>query len=347
MKVKYYTIIILLSTCTSVVKAQLGRDSVMLMERSIDRSITLHRGQLRMEFGYGLSAVSRRFDEDGNNIKLVDEGYSFVRHTWVADFRYGILDNLTLQVATNYKKQSQRHRTAFISETSGDLIRLFEIRDKKGIEDLLVTISARAPFTSKKLDIVATGGVFLPLGNDQATRPEHAVIQGEGFKDVNYHYSTGWGSNVLTATMGGLVKYRFPKNAVTLSAMYDYPLGESKEKVWFHQVTNDQFEYQSESTRYQLPGVLNYSFEFERQLAPWIDLSLLVKGMNSSGGWNEINQAKVTRAPMAYYSFNPGYEILVTHKLWLRQRFSFGLFGKDAEAPFTFHTAVVYNFFPF
>lgn len=328
--------------------AQSVKDSLLMKERSIDRAITLHRGQFRIEGGYGFSAITKRFDDEGETIKLSDEGISYVRHAWALDFRYGILENLTLNIASGYKRQSQRIQEVIITDANFGITRVFEIQKKNGLEDLLVALSARAPFTPKTLDLVVTGGIYIPTGKDEASEPEHTVTDdGAGFRDITYRYNSTWGSGTLVTTFGGLLKYRSPYYAFTAAMMYNFPLGESEEVNWQHQLVNNDFEYEGERYAYQLPGLINFSVEIERQLAPWFDLSVLFYGKKSSGGWDEIDGERLSRPEVSMFSFSPGYEILVTPKIWLRQRFSFPIMGKNEEAPFSISTSLVYNFFPF
>jgi hypothetical protein len=324
--------------------AQSQKDSLLMKERSIDRPITLHRGQFRIEGGYGLSAITKRYDSEGGVIKLRDEGLSYVRHAWYVDLRCGIVNNLTLQLSSSYKRQSQRIEDV-ITTDAFSVTRLFEIQKKNGVEDLLIALSARAPFTSKSLDVVVTGGAYLPIGKDEDSRPEHKIIEDVGFRDITYHYNKTWGSATIIATMGGLIKYRTDNYAFTGSVMYNYPLSESEGINWQHQLIGNEFDYQSQGYTYQLQGSYNFLIEIERQLAPWFDLSIMVAGESTFGGWDELNGVKVTRSTSNLYTFNPGYEILVTPKVWLRQRIHVTLAGKDNEAPFSISTSLVYNFF--
>lgn len=334
---------LLLTLSTSLV-AQPVKDSVWMNERSIDRPLTLHRGQFRIEGGYGLSAITKRYDEEGELIKLRDEGLSYVRHNWYVDFRYGIFENLTIQVATNYKRQSQRIEEVIMTDASG-ITRLFEIQKKNGIDDLLIALSGRAPFTSKALDLIVVGGAYIPIGDDRQGKPEHTIIEEAGYRDITYRYNLAWGSNAIIATMGGQLKYRAGNSAYTASVLYDYPLSESTGVTWSHQLIGNEFEYASEKYKYHLPGIIHVVVEFERQLAPWFDLSLMARGSISSGGWDESTGLKVTQSKTEVFAFNPGYEILITPKIWLRQRLSFPLTGTNGEAPFSINTSLVYNIF--
>src|SRR5262245_53318470 len=90
--------------------SQVSPDSILINERSIDRPLTLHKGQLRISGSYALGIVNKRFDEGGDAIRLSDEGLTSVRHTMVAELKYGVLDYLELQVIFARQSQAIRER---------------------------------------------------------------------------------------------------------------------------------------------------------------------------------------------------------------------------------------------
>lgn len=324
--------------------AQTPRDTILAAERSIDRPLTLHKGQLRVEGGYGLSAITRRFDSEGNKIHLRDEGRSFVQHQWLVDIRYGLLENLTLSFSTNLRRQSER--TEQVLNVSEDVTGLFEIKHRRGLEDPLLSLSARAPFTSSALDIILTGGIYLPISKHEEQEPKHK-LEDVGYRSIVYNYNQKWGNGVLIGVVGGNLKYRAVNTAFTGTFLYSHPFGATDNVRWQHQLVNDQFQYQRQSYQYQLPNRMNFSVEVEQQLAPWFVLSAILAGEKTAGGWNEINGVRYAWPDQQFFSVNPGYEILVTPKIWLRQRIIFSVSGQAADAPFSIYTSLVYNFFPF
>jgi hypothetical protein len=324
--------------------AQSARDTILAKERSIDRPLTLHRGQLRIEGGYGLSAVTRRFDLDGDKIHLRDEGRSFVQHQWLVDVRYGLLENLTLIFSTNFRRQSER--TEQVLTVTDEVTELFEIKHRTGMEDPLLALSARAPFTSPALDIILTGGMYLPVSTYKEKVPDHK-IEDVGYRSIVYNYYQKWGNGVLVGVIGGNLKYRGQDFAFTGSFLYNHPLGVTENVQWQHQLVNNQFQYQQQSYQYQLPNRIHFSVELEQQLSPWFVLTAILSGDKTTGGWNEVNGVRYTWPGQAFYSINPGYEILVTPKIWLRQRMILPVLGQATDAPFSIYSSLVYNFFPF
>lgn len=326
--------------------AQSIRDSILAKERSIDRPITLHKGQLRIEGGYALSAVTKRFDGNQNIIRLRNEGISFVRHVFFTDVKYGILENLHISFATQYNSQTQRNEQVIVQTING-VYSFSEIYKKQGIEDMLISIAGRAPFFPKSIDLIVFAGIGLPMGSDQDQIPKHSVDFESGYPSYTYRFYPSWGKGSLFINAGGAFKYRGKNSAVSIYSIYDYPLKESTNLIWQHQLINNRFHYQSQSYSYMPSGILKSWLELERQLAPWFDLSLIIHTVLSNGGWQEVAGIKVTNAAMQLVQICPGYEILVTPKIWLRQRACFSLAGQSSEGPFTISTSLVYNFFPF
>jgi hypothetical protein len=323
------------------------KDSILIRERSIDRPVTLHQGQVRVSGGYRLSAVAKSFDENGEGIKLSENGTAYVRHESDLDIRYGILDNLQINIAARYNSQAQRKEQVLTTQTFGPSIEIFEVHKKTGLEDLLIAVSSRAPFTSRAMDIVATGGIYIPIGTT-GKKPDHSVedLQ-EGWRTITYRYNSSWRKGAPVLILAGLFKYRTRNYAFTPSVTYQHPLKESVGSRWRHQVVNNVFEYEQQPYTYQIPSYLGLSLEAERQLAPWFDLTLLFSADIFSGAWEEAGGIKIKKPDAQYFSFNPGYEILITPKIWLRQRLFVGVAGKNIEGPFGVYTSLVYNFFPF
>jgi hypothetical protein len=97
-----------------------------------------------------------------------------------------------------------------------------------------------------------------------------------------------------------------------------------------------------------MPDSFSYFAEAEYQPLPWFDIFLNVSGYTSANGWtSHQDDLKVALPDQAFIVVSPGFEIIVTPRLWLRERIDFSVAGKNYEAPFSFQTTVIYNFFPF
>jgi hypothetical protein len=347
MKFTLFTLIICLFSTGA--QAQHQKDSLLNAERSIDRPITLHGGQFRINGGYDLAITTKRYDPDGDVVRLKDEGISYATHSFLIDLRYGLHEYVQIGMRTHYRNQTQRNQQ--IISFSNDVYEVFEINKKTGLEDLLVTLHIRAPFKTRKFDLVAGGGYFIPLSNGKASQPEHVIIEDQlgnnRFYNLIYTYRNHWGTGGNSIFAEGAFKYRSQRNAFSAVVNYQHSPGEGENVTWYHQLVNNEFQYRSESYKFQSQDVLAWLIEYEYQFAPWFDFSMLLAGRQSARGWDEINDVKVSKPASAVLNFSPGYEILVTPKIWLRQRIYFSVSGKSAEAPFIVSTSLVYNFFPF
>jgi hypothetical protein len=330
-------------------RGQFGKDSVLMTERSIDRPITVHGGQFRATAGYDLGITTKRYDGEGNVLHLRDEGISYATHAFLFDMRYGIHEFVQIGMRSYYRMQTQRNQQ--VLSISWDVYEVFEINKKSGLEDLLFSLHLRAPFKTRKFDLVVGGGYLLPVGDRQASQPTHEISEassGSGkHYSVIYNYHHPWNSGVNSVWLEGAFKFRTASMAISAAASYAHGITEGEGLRWSHQVSGDQFQYRSEPYAYQTQDVLNWHVEWEYQIAPWFDLSIQLINRQGARGWDETYGVKVSRVENALLSFNPGYEILVTPKFWLRQRIQFPISGQSSDAPLTFSTSLVYNFFPF
>jgi hypothetical protein len=108
------------------------------------------------------------------------------------------------------------------------------------------------------------------------------------------------------------------------------------------------FEYRADPFSYRLADTFSYVAEVEYQPRAWLDLFLNASGFNAFHGWiSSQEDIKVTVPYQFGLMLAPGFEIIVTPKLWLRERINFSIAGRNSEAPLTFETTMMYNFFPF
>ena len=339
----------LLFVC-SVATGQSNRDSLLAEERSIDRPVNLHAGQLRFTAGYGLSSITKSFDRDGSAVKLRDEGISYVRHGFPISVQYGISEYIEIGLSTAYKRQVQREKEV-LSAAGQVLTNLFQVNERNGFEDLALLLRGRLPINVRKTDIVVNVGVQLPVGSGKTEKPQNSFFQqnlnATVLRNIVYNNKLKWGNGISVGRIGGTIKSRTPEYAFALEVDFFHAFGVGEGRLWHHQLVGTQFEYNSEAYRYLLPDRLTVFFEIERQLAPWFDLSLQLLNEKSSGGWVEDKRLKVKRDVPSSFTLSPGYELLVTPRTWLRQKVAFVLGGKSVEAPLSFTTTLAYNIFPF
>jgi hypothetical protein len=146
-----------------------------------------------------------------------------------------------------------------------------------------------------------------------------------------------------------MMKYRMTKWAFSTRIDYQHGLKDGTSFEWIHQLNNNnEFEYRQDPFTYRLPDSFSYAAEAEYQPLPWFDVFLNVSGFHASAGWTSSQEdLKVALPDQSVIFLNPGFEIIITPQLWLRERMAFTLTGKSHEAPFGFQTTLLYNFFPF
>ena len=344
MKKNLLTLFTVLSSLTGF--AQVGKDSVLLMERAMDRPITLHAGQIRATGGYIFSAFNRRFDEGGNSIGLISEGLTKVRHQLIAELLYGITDHI--QVSTRFALSSESERTEdiYIIASPDPSVLINTINERKGLEDIYAGIDLRVPLNTRKVDIGLSLGAFIPAGKSAPGKPEHVVTTDDEDRTIQYHYVNHWGKGVPVLAGAFKAKYRGRDWAATGWAEYKHGLGESSSKEWKHQLYETGFEYYPLTYALQLPDELRVHAEFEYQAFPWVDTMLGLDFWSATGGWSEQSGQRKPNSAAQLVSIQPGFDILVSARLWIRQGFSFTLAGKNEFAPFFAYTTVSYNFFP-
>ena len=319
----------------------------MLKERTIDRPITLHKGQLRGEAGYALATITKGFDRSGQSYDLKSSGTSFARHHFHLGIRYGILQNLTIEAYTDHKSQTvRREQIVTLSATQG-IVEVSEIETRNGFDNLNVMLVGRAPLRSRRIDVIGSAGFGIRLGKDEEQKPDHRYSSdGNGATTLDFRFRKKWGSGTNLLQIGTQVKYRWPTIAFTGGLHYVLPLATATYVQWEYQLMNQVFQYKNEDCLRQNPSMVRCGAELEYQIAPWFDLSLLLMSESLSHGWIEARGQRYKVSPSYLLTLGPGYEIIVTPKVWLRQRINFSLFGESGEAPFAIYTSLVFNEFP-
>ena len=348
-------VLFLLIACPIMSQAQeLSGDSLLATERSIDRPVTLHARQLRLTGGYGLAIESRRFDEVGNVFRLRDEGTSSVRHHFNLDVKYGVNDFVQVTAGISATEQVIRGQTEYIFPQEQDPVVSHQIvNNYSGLGDIFVAVDVRAPLRTRKLDIALTLGAYFPVARSQALEPRHSFeiqdVGGEPMHKFIYRYHYPQGKGVTVGQVGGIIKYRMKRMALSGRVDYQHGLSDATRLEWRHQFDPAEgFEYRNTPYTYRLPDSFSYFFEVEYQPRPWLDLFLNVSGYTAYRGWVSFNgDLKVAVPYQTVGVCSPGAEILITPRLWLRERLDITLAGLNTEGSIGFQTSVMYNLFPF
>lgn len=301
-----------------------------------------------------MSIISRRFDRDGNVIRLRDEGLSSIRHRFNFDLKYGISDFVQLTLGLAHSSNVVREQTRYVFPLPPEPVVVLNVtREYTGVEDLYAGVDLRAPLNTRKVDVAVTLGVSLPLAAFEPPEPDHSfeTVQDESGNTnrFNYHYTYPTGRGVTVAHLGGIVKYRLAKWAFSARVDYRHGMDDGSNYEWRHQMNEEgDFEYRKDPFTYRLPDSFSYRAEAEYQPLPWFNLFADVSMLTSYRGWTaRFEDVRVGTAEDLFVSIDPGFEIIITPRLWLRERLSFALAGESHEAPFAFQTTLMYNFFPF
>ena len=354
-KVMIILVLFLLLACQIISQAQqLPGDSLLAIERSIDRPVTLHARQLRLTGGYGLAIVSRRFDDVGNVFMLRDDGSSSLRHRLNFDVKYGLNDFVQLTAGISRTEQVIRGQTEYIFPQEQDPVVSHQIVNRhSGFEDLFVAVDLRAPLRTQKLDIALTLGASLPVARSQAQQPGHSFeireVDGEPMHTFIYRYYYPQGKGITIGQIGGVIKYRMKRMAFSGRIDYQHGLTDASPVEWRHQFDPAEgFEYRVTRYTYRLPDSFSYFFEAEYQPRPWLDLFLNVSGFTAYRGWVSFDGDLKVAVPFETVGVcSPGVEILITPRLWLRERLDITLAGLNTQGTIGFQTSVIYNLFPF
>jgi hypothetical protein len=321
-----------------------SNDSLLANERTMDRPITLHKGQIRMGAGYAFSLYSRRFDNDAEHVDLTQEGRTRLLQGSFFSVAYGISNIFQVSVATGFKRQIDRERDRFIV-VGAESIQGQYLSETKGIEDLNVALDVRAPGLPRKFDLGITLGASLPIAESGNMKPKHSAQLSTDHALIKYHYDQRWGNGVTRGMFGVRAKFRSKDWAITAAGVYHTPFGESVEDLWIHELDGDEFAYQSFEYKTKKQSELTITGEFEYQPLPWLNTFVIAELRQWGGGWSTETGGKVAAVEAYLASVQPGIEIMITSRLWLRQRFQFTVAGQNQMAPFTINTSISYNFF--
>lgn len=340
-----FTLVLLFMSSISLAQ-RLKRDSILLYERAMDRPLTMHKGQLRTTSVYGLSLYNKRFNDQGNTVRLIDEGFVKVSHTFSLDVRYGLSDFVQFTTQIAFKQENQRGNEFVIVNDYDPSVVVQNKVETTGLEDLLIATELRAPFTPKNIDVVLFMGATLPTAKAEPSQPKHTVRNDVDFNAITYHYRNHWGQGVPCITAGLRSKFRAKNWAYSVSGEYWHPTKEGNSKSWKHQLYGLNFTYYESEYTYALPRRFNFAGEIEHQPLPWVAVSLGGDVTKYAKGWSTISSRKVQSNEARLISMSMGIELLVTHQLWLKQRFLFSLAGENQFAPFIIYTSLTYNLFP-
>lgn len=328
--------------------AQNPLDSILANERSIDRPLIVHAGQLRLSGGYGFKVNSKRYDDDREVVDLIDEGLTNIGHAISLRFDYGITEYLQFSAFLDHLKEGQRGQTVFlVGSGAQDPLSVSELTEVKGWNDLSLLFNFKWPFITDKYDIVVKVGGRLATTQHEPEQPNHTWADGADNDQIIYQFTNHRGNGSSTYLIGTQFKWRTEKMAFSGDFNFVKNGKETQGRQWFHQLVDDEFEYRSENYTFLLGEEIDYSFQIEWQALPFLDVLMRYHSIMQKAGWSEATQNRTIIPEISLNSWVTELEVIITHRLWLRQSMVIPLSGLNSFAPFQLNTSVIYNFSPF
>ena len=316
-------------------------------ENTLTRPVTVHAGQLQLGGSYWLNVNSKRYDENGNVIHLNDEGLTDIRHNLFFNIRYGVLEFLEVEASIANKSESNRQQQELLLSDYDPTIEINHLTEIKGFTDLYLGTNIRLPVDYHFFDLAGTMGIFLPTAKYQPDRPLDEYNYDPQYVTLLIHNINRWGNGVPVLNYGGQIKIRAGNWGLYGSYFYRKALKEGSNINWTSNLENNQITYTSETYNYSLSGEKEFQVTAQYQAIPWLNFFASLQGIQSSNGWSEITYQKVQEPMKSFTSLNPGFEIIITSKFWLREQMMFPLGGRNDYGPFGIYLSLRYNLFPF
>lgn len=336
-------------TDPATAQSLIGRDTILARERTLDRPLNLHGGQLRFSAGYGINLHNHEFDVEGTKSSLVKDGLSSLRHQGWIDLRYGLSEHLQLSLLYGYSNETIMERTILLYGYPAGLIgsEINESATYKGADDLNIQVDFRLPFKTRRFDLLLQAGSELPTAPTKPYQPDHRIgldATGE-VQQVRYDYRYATGKGAVTPFLGAVWKHRFGSVAYTLYGNYRHSMSEATIYRWESALTDGAFENEAIPEQRTLPDEIRLGGEFEMQLSPLFNLSVQAQYRSQQDGWQTSAFGPVEEEDTRLLQAGLGYELIVTPRLWLRQRLLLPISGMSVRAGTILQSTLSYNLF--
>jgi hypothetical protein len=315
----------------------------------IQKPLLLYKGQVQINTGYKFAVRGRSFDNNGNVIVLKDDGNSSVLHYYFAEVRYGVTDFLEVGAETNYMKRGIRSEST-TTITTTDQISTNDLKEFRGMSDLLLFASVRPPIEYKWFDFALRGGYFMPSAKYEPAQPTHTVITDAASANsftVNYHFNNKNGFGVPVYFISAMGKLTFSKFAFETDFMFREPIKEATNIRWEETLIDKVFSYYNKPYQYLLDRTITFNASVHYQPIGWFNVFVNTSWFKTSGGWTEYWGNKYRNPEMKLFTLEPGFEIQISPTLTIYQVAGIPLSGQNAEAPFYLFTTLSFNLFPF
>jgi hypothetical protein len=331
-----------------------SRDKYTLLTMPyINRPLNVYKGQFQVNTGYKFAVRGRSFNSSGDVIVLKDKGNSSVLHYYFIELKYGLTDFMEIGAEANYMRRGIRSESTTYATSnvfgSIDMVSVNDLKEFRGMGDILLFTSFRLPVEYKWFDFAIKGGMFLPSAKYEPLKPTHTVsdITTASSYTVNYHFNNKNGFGTPVYFISAVAKFTLSKFAVETDFTLRDPIKEGTNIRWEQTMVNKTFSYYNKPYQYLLDRTTMVNVSFHYQAAGWFNIYLNSSYFKTSQGWTEYWGNKYKNPDMQLFTLEPGFEIQISPSLTIYQNAGFPLSGKNADAPFYLFTTVSFNIFPF
>lgn len=326
---------------------QVNGDSILANERTIDRPLNVHQGQLRMTMEYDLMVNSTQFDDRGNSLDLSEQGLTNIGHALLLEVNYGFFEFLQASVRLRHLQEGQRERSTTIIAPPGDPINITQVTERTGWSDLDLSLGFKVPFYTQQYDFVFTLGHSLPTSAHEPGEPGHTIENQAGFQTITYRFRERTGSGVRSWLLGLQGKIRGDRLAFSANANFRVYAGEGTSIAWSGRLNQGDITYTHRPYAFQLGEEMGLQLVVEYQVFSFFTLFSGYASERVSEGWSGVTGRRVLVPSQQLSTVHLGAEVLATPRFWINQQVSMPLSGQNRLVPLTFSTRILYNLFPF
>ena len=361
MKISICLFFALLLVPGRLILAQTKLDSILINTRTMERTLTVYKGEWRITPGYQFHNYNNRYDQAGGKVHLArEDGVAMFSNTIFADIQYGVTSFMDIDVKIiQYTQRRERYAPVFVSGATfwnpgAGFIDFQKTYITRGLNDILVKSNLRIPNMPRAVDIALTPGISLPSAKHDPEQPEHVLDVPDfnagidGLEDgesgsVDYLYINHWGHGVTSAYIGNTVKWRGKNIAVTNHLYSVLPLKTGETYYWKHSLEGGVFSYSNTPYSYDINDVFVWDVLFEYQAYPWMDIMLHFNKFSAKNGWSDVTGEKIAFMPEKINNVIIGYELIVTPRLWFRQQVLLPLSGQNTVSAFSIDSKFVFS----
>jgi len=347
---KKYILIFAIGIISWQVDAQSNdRDSLLAHERTLDRPLNVHGGQLRISAGYGFNYNTKRYDADGVETRLKEDGLAYARRKSFAEIKFGITEHLQLSTLIRRQNSLIRSREIYLIgfPSVDNSTQINETEKVGGFEDLYLGLDFRIPLKTRKLDLVISAGSFIPTGRSKTPQPDHSLeVTPENDWHIVYRNFNSPGDGTLVMGIGASMKYRLKTAGLTISAMHYHGLKkEVNDLDWTWQLNNGKFAYRSTGYKRGVPDRLHVTAMLELQPSAYFNVFLYGEFFRPSNGWREWEGGVTEHQNLSMITAGPGFELIITPRIWFRETITFPLLGENMDNGLQFFSTFSFNLF--